>query len=229
MASYVCEPGATALLDFEFGRATPAVPRSFLYFGLSTQPANKTGAIVNVTGLGGGIGGGGYYPAIVANNPTNFPATSGGVKTNGVAIQWPQAPTTDWGFNINGVITPMPVVSVFLYNLGNPLVQAITTTLAGDTHLTFAAAARTNAILPGMTLTLAGSIGETVKVPLTWIPGSSAVVPLTSAVVHAGQTTAQSDTFTFNQWRYWDITPVSISNGAAAPSIAAGALTFSHT
>jgi len=50
------------------------------------------------TDAGGGteVTGGSYARASVTNNPTNFPAASGGAKANGVAIPFPAA-TADWG------------------------------------------------------------------------------------------------------------------------------------
>jgi len=50
------------------------------------------------TDAGGGteVTGGSYTRASVTNNPTNFPAASGGAKANGTAITFPAA-TADWG------------------------------------------------------------------------------------------------------------------------------------
>lgn len=233
LASYVCNNGANPLLDLEFGQVAATVARTDVYFGLSTQPANKGGFARDVFGLGSVVGGGGYYPAIVANNLTTWAATSASVKTNAIVIRFPQAPTTDWGSNIAGVITPADVVSMFEYSLGPRASSAITTTLLSATSITFAASGSTSGItiaagvLPGMLLTLSGSgTPESIRVPTSWIPGSSATVPLVSAVAHAGQTTVAYDTLAGNVRRYWDIAPVRITSGAAAPSIAIGALSF---
>lgn len=68
---------------------------------------------------------------------------------------------------------------------------AITSTTAGDTHLTFTAgASATGGILPGMAIVLLGATAEGVTVQKNFVPGSSATVPLTGAVVHSGQATA---------------------------------------
>lgn len=47
---------------------------------------------------GGGteVSGGSYARAAVTNNATNWPAASEGAKSNGTAIEFPQA-TADWG------------------------------------------------------------------------------------------------------------------------------------
>jgi hypothetical protein len=47
---------------------------------------------------GGGteVSGGGYARVAVTNNTTNFPAASGGAKSNGTVIQFPTA-TASWG------------------------------------------------------------------------------------------------------------------------------------
>jgi hypothetical protein len=47
---------------------------------------------------GGGteVSGGSYARVAVTNNATNFPAASGGAKSNGTAITFP-APTANWG------------------------------------------------------------------------------------------------------------------------------------
>jgi hypothetical protein len=143
MSSYICDLAAgNALLNFELGGAGLGIPGTW-YVGLSLSPATKIGLVVNANGQASEISGGGYARVAVVNNLTNFPAVSGGSKSNGIAITFPR-PTADWG----------TVYSVFLADA----------------------------------------------------PGSG------------------------NIWRYIDLpSPLVISNGAAAPSIAAGALTFSHT
>lgn len=77
------------LLDHVFGggdysRATT------LYIGLSTTAITDAGG--NVTEPTGG----GYSRVEVTNNATNFPAASGGEKSNGTAIEFP-IPSDNWG------------------------------------------------------------------------------------------------------------------------------------
>lgn len=65
-----------------------------------TRPANLYFAFFTVapTDAGGGteVSGNGYARVAMTNNSTNFPAASGGSKTNGVAIVFPTA-TGNWG------------------------------------------------------------------------------------------------------------------------------------
>lgn len=65
-----------------------------------TRPATVYIALFTVTptDAGGGteVTGGSYARSVVTNNATNFPAASGGAKSNGVAIAFPAA-TADWG------------------------------------------------------------------------------------------------------------------------------------
>jgi hypothetical protein len=81
-------------------------------------------------------------------------------------------------------------------------VQTITATGAGNTTLVFASAAATNMISTGSAIQLltAGAVVETVFVANvgTWVPGSSATVPLASPVVNAGSTQASWDMFAAN-------------------------------
>lgn len=65
-----------------------------------TRPATVYIALFTVTpsDAGGGteVTGGSYARAAVTNNATNFPAASGGAKSNGTAIAFPAA-TGNWG------------------------------------------------------------------------------------------------------------------------------------
>lgn len=77
------------LLDHVFGGADYARPAT-LYFALSTA---------DPTDAGSGIAepsGGSYARKDVTNNATNFPAASGGAKSNGTAITFATA-TASWG------------------------------------------------------------------------------------------------------------------------------------
>lgn len=77
-----------AILDRVFGAAAYAPPAT-LYLALFT---------VAPTDAGGGteVSGGAYARQAITNNATNFPAASGGAKSNGVAITFPAA-TASWG------------------------------------------------------------------------------------------------------------------------------------
>ena len=74
------------MLDSVFGSGTPAS----VDIGLSTADPGPTGA--------GAIPpvGGAYAPVTKTNNATTFPAASGGSKSNGVAVTFPD-PSASWG------------------------------------------------------------------------------------------------------------------------------------
>ena len=81
---------ANEVLDALFGSGSPAT----LYIALYT-------AMPNADGTGGTeVSGGSYARAAVTNNATNFPAASGGSKSNGTAINFATA-SAGWG-NIVG-------------------------------------------------------------------------------------------------------------------------------
>lgn len=65
-----------------------------------TRPATVYVALFTVapSDAGGGteVTGGSYARVAVTNNATNFPAASGGAKSNGTEITFPEA-TADWG------------------------------------------------------------------------------------------------------------------------------------
>jgi hypothetical protein len=68
--------------------ATTYTPPATLYVGLfSVAPGEATS--------GTELSGGSYARVAVTNNSTNFPAASGGSKTNGAAFTFPTA-TADW-------------------------------------------------------------------------------------------------------------------------------------
>lgn len=76
------------LLDHVFGAAAYTAPVT-LYVALYTAAPSDSGGGTEVTG-------GSYARVAVTNNATNFPAASGGAKSNGTAITFP-APTANWG------------------------------------------------------------------------------------------------------------------------------------
>lgn len=65
-----------------------------------TRPGTLYAALYTVapTDSGGGteVSGGSYARVAITNNSTNFPASSGGAKSNGTAITFPTA-TGNWG------------------------------------------------------------------------------------------------------------------------------------
>lgn len=71
--------------------ATAYTAPATLYFSLFTAAPSDSGGGTELT-----IGTGAYARVAVTNNSTNFPAASGGSKSNGTVITWPQA-TTAWG------------------------------------------------------------------------------------------------------------------------------------
>lgn len=84
------------LLDHVFGNAAYAAPAT-LYMALSTTDPTDDGS-----GITEPVGGS-YARLAVANNATNFPAASGGSKTNGTDFQFATA-TASWG-----VVTHMAI------------------------------------------------------------------------------------------------------------------------
>ena len=77
------------ILDHVFGGADYSRPAT-LYVGLSTTTITDAGG--NITEPAGGS----YARVAITNNDTNFPAASGGAKSNGTAISFPEA-TGPWG------------------------------------------------------------------------------------------------------------------------------------
>lgn len=101
------------LLDHVFGNAAYSAP-SNTYVGLYTAAPTDAGGGTEVSGNG-------YTRVTVANNATNWPAASGGAKSNGVAITFPTASGGNWG----------TVVAVGIFDaatLGNLLAWADLTT-----------------------------------------------------------------------------------------------------
>lgn len=76
------------LLDHVFGASAYSAPGT-LHLALFTVAPTDAGGGTEVTG-------GSYARAAVTNNLTNFPAASGGAKTNANAITFATA-TADWG------------------------------------------------------------------------------------------------------------------------------------
>lgn len=76
------------LLDHAFGNAAYAAPAT-LHVALFTVAPSDSGGGTEVTG-------GGYTRLPVTNNATNFPAASGGAKTNGIDFTFPTT-SASWG------------------------------------------------------------------------------------------------------------------------------------
>ena len=67
------------IANAEFGKVTPVLTDNFQLKLFSNT--------VSLAGVGTELTGGGYAALTIANNLTNFPATTNGVKTNAVALQ----------------------------------------------------------------------------------------------------------------------------------------------
>lgn len=61
-----------------------------VYLALFTAAPNETGGGTEVSGSG-------YSRLAITNNATNFPASSGGQKSNGIALTFPAASGGSWG------------------------------------------------------------------------------------------------------------------------------------
>ena len=83
-----------------------------------TRPATVYVALYTVapTDAGGGteVSGGAYARVAVTNNATNFPAASGGAKSNGTEIIFPEA-TASWGTVVALAILDAAAAGNFLY------------------------------------------------------------------------------------------------------------------
>jgi hypothetical protein len=77
------------LLDHVFGGTDYSRPAT-LYIGLSTSDPGETGS------TSGEPSGNNYARVSVTNNDTNFPEASSGAKSNGTAIEFPEA-SGSWG------------------------------------------------------------------------------------------------------------------------------------
>ncbi|MGA9995632.1 MAG: hypothetical protein WBP93_09470 [Pyrinomonadaceae bacterium] len=77
-----------ALLDHVLGGGDYARPAT-VYVALFTAAPTDTGGGTEVSG-------GSYARAAITNNATNFPAASGGVKSNAVAVNFASA-SASWG------------------------------------------------------------------------------------------------------------------------------------
>ena len=76
------------LLDLLFSAAAYSIPGT-LYAALFTVTPSDSGGGTEVSG-------GSYARVSITNNATNFPAASGGSKSNGTTITFPAA-TANWG------------------------------------------------------------------------------------------------------------------------------------
>lgn len=98
------------ILDHILSAATYTAPGT-VYVALYTVTPSDTS-----TGSSGGteVTGGSYARASVTNNATNWPAASGGSKSNGTAITFPTA-TADWGTVVAFAITTAATLGEILY------------------------------------------------------------------------------------------------------------------
>ncbi|HEY4760040.1 MAG TPA: hypothetical protein VIH42_05610 [Thermoguttaceae bacterium] len=100
------------LLDHVFGNAAYSAPAT-IYFGLWTAALTdvSTGAAANEVPNTNG-----YARQSLTNNLTNFPAASGGAKSNGVAITGWAAAGGNWG-----TVTHLGCLDSGTYGAGNML------------------------------------------------------------------------------------------------------------
>lgn len=110
------------ILDHVFGATAYSAPAT-LYFGLSsTDPGDDgTGKTEPSTGSYARVG--------KTNNATNFPAASGGAKSNGTAITFPTA-TASWGSLGYFIVMDDPTAGNYL---GGGSLAASKTIDSGDT------------------------------------------------------------------------------------------------
>jgi len=94
------------LLDHVLGAATYTPPVT-VYVALYTVAPTDAGGGTEVTGAG-------YARVAVTNNATNWPAASGGSKSNGTAIQFPSAGGS-WGTAVAFAILDAASGGNFLY------------------------------------------------------------------------------------------------------------------
>jgi len=94
------------LLDHVLGNSAYTAPAT-VYVALYTVAPSDAGGGTEVTG-------GSYARVAVTNNATNWPAASGGAKSNGTAITFPTA-TADWGTVVAMAILDAATAGNFLY------------------------------------------------------------------------------------------------------------------
>ncbi len=87
---------ANAILDHMLGGPDYARPAT-VYVGIFTT-APSAGGVGGVEATGGG-----YARIAVTNNSTNFPASSNGIKYNGVAFTWASFTASMGTFNAIGI------------------------------------------------------------------------------------------------------------------------------
>lgn len=76
------------VLDHLFGGPDLVRPSTYYLAAFTVAP--------NDAGGGTEVSASGYARLAVTNNSTNFPSASAGVKSNGVAYEWPEA-VANWG------------------------------------------------------------------------------------------------------------------------------------
>ena len=109
-----------ATLDAMLG-ATPTLFGSNVDIGLSTTDPGDDGLSATEPS------GGGYSRITIANNGTNWPAASNGIKKNGVAFEFAEA-TASWGTITHWVLydSGIPQTSGIIDDgIGNPLPKIV--------------------------------------------------------------------------------------------------------
>lgn len=98
-----------ALLDHVLGGGDYTRPAT-VYVGLWTSALDDT----SDGSTAGEVSGGAYARVALTNNATNWPAASGGAKSNGTEITFPQA-TADWGTVTHFAILDAATLGNILY------------------------------------------------------------------------------------------------------------------
>lgn len=121
---------ANKLLDLPVGGTAFSAPAN-LHFALFTVAPNAGGGGTEVSG-------GNYSRAQVTNNTTNFPAASGGSKTNANAITWATA-SASWGVVVAIAIFDASSAGNMLYyqTISSKTVDANDTVSIPASNLTF--------------------------------------------------------------------------------------------
>src|SRR5690348_4995243 len=92
MASGKSTTESNKILDAQLGAVAYTAPAT-VYIGLWAAASLSAGSTGSTAGE---VSGGAYARVAVTNNATNWPAASGGSKSNGTAINFP-TPTASWG------------------------------------------------------------------------------------------------------------------------------------
>ena len=107
------------VLDHILGATASTAPVT-LYVGALTTAASDASTSGTLT-PGVEVTGGSYARVAVTNNATNFPAASGGSKSNGAAVTFP-TPSANWGVIVGFIISDVAsgAGNIFYHGLVTP-------------------------------------------------------------------------------------------------------------